>query len=1734
MEQQEASSSSRRNLGLLPVLAAVGLVFFAAWQPLWGQVSSYTMSQFSANPVNLIQSVTPMVMIATSKDHQLFTKAYDDYSDLNNDGTIETTYTHSVDYYGYFDSYKCYSYNSTYAYTGVNGTGRFEPAAITADKYCTAGNSQWSGNFLNWASMTRMDAMRKILFGGHRRVDASNDTVLERAYLPMDIHSFAKYYNGSDLGNLTPFSQPAVVSKTSTTSITVGTGSKTFTVSAFATTDWVLNDFVRIFNTASGTDILSMQGYVTGKNVSSNTVTVNVTNVYSSSGSTLATWKLLNKTREGITLCNSTINGTTVYSQNVTDPPLIRVAQGNYALWAIGEVVQCRWLEEQNTGINGTSSTGLSNNGVNYNDPTKSDIYASRGFPYKGDTGLGLFDYTARVQACNPSYLGKEQCKQYPSLNYKPIGLLQTYGDSDQMYFGMMAGTYSKHNSGGDLITDIGSMSREIATTTDGHFLTVYQGATVPNGVDDTSTKAAGIVNAFSLFRIYGYQHGGWTYSASSAGGDNCPQTALFYGNVSNGCYNWGNPFSEIYLNALRYLAGEPVTGQFRSGDSSLIAGLETPQNWACPLQSTNACARLFVVALNSANPSVDWDELDGAAYGVQTALEATSNSSALTDQVGNGENITNGTYFVGDNGVANVTGLNMCTAKSVSSLGAAKGICPMAGAEQGSYRIAGIAWWAHTHDIRATGSHALNGTQKVDTYAVQMSTGHPKLEITVPGTTSQKVIIIPACQNQSKSYYPCTLVDFKLVAPPTTTNNTTTGKAIVAWEDSLQGSDFDLDIGESINFSVTSGQVMVTTSVPFANLGNQVGVGYILSGTTADGVHIHSGDNGFASPPGMNGTVCTSCNKADVRTSGLYNLTANATASFLQDPMWYAAKWGGFQDKNGNGIPDLQSEWDAKNNTTGQLGADGIPDNYFYAANPSQLEAALDRTFLDILQRTSSGTAAAVVSTTARGEGAVYQAYFEPTRQDGVGNKASWVGTLQALWMDSYGYMREDNGNARLDDYATDPVIEFYFDETDFRTKVKRYTSASASSFSATSYTVADIDEINPLWNARTQLYFSAGTDLTTQRSYASSAANGRYIKTWIDANGNGVVDSGEFVDFVASSVSNTTYGNFDVANKQQADGLINWLRGQESPTSGYRSRTVDYDNSGTTKVMRLGDIANSSPTVAGPPKEAFDLLYGDSTYATFRSRYANRREVVYVGANDGFLHAFNSGFYDAVNQTFSINGALPGSNTSATAHPLGSEIWAYAPMNLQPHLKWLKQSDYSHVFYMDGKPRVFDAKVFTADTDHPNGWGTVLVAGMRLGGGPMTIDTQGNGLGSPNAADDRTRSSAYVIFDVTNPENPPILMAEFQLPDRSFTTVYPTVASFRALSGTDPNKWMLITGSGPNSSSTAAQSGVPSLYAYDLSTLTLTSSFTLTGGNATFMGDPVTVDWNLNYLADSIYFGTVGNSTGATGSLWKLSMSETGNATSWAAPFKLLDVSQPVSATPTVALDEKGNHWVYFGTGRLYVAADKTSTASQALYGVKDPETGVTLSTGNMFSVTSVSVYTDNSISSGLTTTGNTNVTTVQGLATAIGNVSGWYLQLTADGANPSERSLSPMSLLGSTLFATAYTPDPNQCSAEGTSRLLGLYYKTGTAYGNPSVFGSQTVTVAGQSKEESLRSISLGRGLATTPNLHTGAGKGDKQVTVVTQMSTGAVIRDDASTIAAGVRSGEISWREYPLVK
>jgi type IV pilus assembly protein PilY1 len=65
------------------------------------------------------------------------------------------------DHRGYFDQYKCYSYDSTKNY--------FIPKSLVNSKTNrTCGSNYWSGALLNWATMSAIDIFRQTLTGGNR------------------------------------------------------------------------------------------------------------------------------------------------------------------------------------------------------------------------------------------------------------------------------------------------------------------------------------------------------------------------------------------------------------------------------------------------------------------------------------------------------------------------------------------------------------------------------------------------------------------------------------------------------------------------------------------------------------------------------------------------------------------------------------------------------------------------------------------------------------------------------------------------------------------------------------------------------------------------------------------------------------------------------------------------------------------------------------------------------------------------------------------------------------------------------------------------------------------------------------------------------------------------------------------------------------------------------------------------------------------------------------------------------------------------------------------------------------------------------------------------------------------------------------------------------------------------------------------------------------------------------
>lgn len=1582
-----------------------------------------SVADYQAVPPLLAESASPMIMLAMSNDHQLFYKSFTDYDDIDGDGTLDTTYKNTIEYAGYFDSKKCYRYDGAI----------FVPSRITNNYYCnTFANDEWSGNFLNWATMTRVDQVRKVLYGGTRSSDSGSITVLERSYLPSDAHSFAKYYNGKDLGLLTPFGQ---------------------------------------LPTALG------------------------------------------GTRDsGITLCNTTYAAGKVLSQNVTAPPLVRAVRGNYSLWAANERYQCLYQEE----------TSRSNG----NDPKLTGIYAYSTSPKKTDRALqangSLYgDYIVRVKACvSEALIGNEDCRQYPNGNYKPIGILQTFGEDKATLWGLMTGSYRKNKSGGVLRKNIGSINNEINIETDGTFIAKPEGG--------------GIVQTVDQLRIVNYAHDPGYYNDA----DNCewgigafaPGTTSF---PEGNCSNWGNPFAELMLECYRYFAGASPTAEFAADDSGLIAGLNSQDSWKNPQDDSTACAQLNLIAFNTGTVSYDGDSLGGVKD-----LNTTQSASALTNIVGSGEGINGNYYFVGKSGGQNN---QLCTAKKIDGLGAVDGICPTAPRLEGSYKAAGIAYHARTHDLRSD----ITDEQTVNTYGVALAPAIPNVVLYAPGT-GRKITLLPACRNNNVGGN-CGLVDFKVVSQVVSATKVT-GSFYVSWEDSEQGADYDQDMNGILQYELTANQLTIRTDVFAESTDQALGFGFIVSGTTEDGFHTLSGIEGYT------GFGCSNCNASDAAATKALNLGVSSIdgsrVTLLESPLFYASKWGGFDDVDGNKTPNLEREWDRKNNRTGVYGADGLPDNYFFAVNPKELKTQLTHILIDILERTASGTAAAVISNTGAGDGAIYQALYNPRVTDAEGKTAvSWVGALNALFIDRFGHLREDNSAPFGQLNGADRAVNIFYDNTAKRTRIQRYSVNADGSLGGTVGQPAELTEINSIWSA--QKVLAEVSDYSVQRSqYSAKASTGRYILTGIDDNGDGLIAApyqknqvnSEVKPFLPETFIDSVDNSYrllgitiadEVGAKYQASKLIEFIRGVEG-LPGFRSRTL-LTGSGSFPWL-LGDIVHSSPAVVGKPKESWDIAANDQTYYAFKQKYKNRRQVVYVGANDGMLHAFNAGFYDAAQTRYTL------SANGETEHPLGAELWAYVPYNVLPHLQWLGLPDYPHVYTVDGPVKTFDVNIFPDDDVHPSGWGTVLVATLRFGGGDYTLDANSAPDGDPS--DDVTLRSSVVVIDVTDPERPPNVLLEYTDEQLGFTTAEPAIVKFREPSsgGFDNpavNQWFLLLGSGPYGrngfeKSQALQEAVSYQTAHVTSINLKTHSVQRfnTPTNNGFVGGIQNANWERSSSDSAIYLGTVaGDATNnASGQLLRGLLRQSAGALDITFNDLVYPVGRPVSATPFVQRDPQGDTWVYAGTGRFYVVNDNFSTQQQSYYGIREPRgadrsyTAATVLKNTLVDTSGVRSFSDGQIlKDGTAPTFNTGreVSNFSALINVVKEAGGWYFDFNRRaGRNTTQATSSDVSLV-----FTEYQPSGLKCEPEGLGFIHAPHLYGGVA-GSFAPLGLDSSVTSGDASLV-LDSVSLGYGSPSTPHIHVRA---DGSRAAVVQTSTGEITQQTIqSSPGQGARQ---SWRELPI--
>ncbi len=771
-------------------------------------------------------------------------------------------------------------------------------------------------------------------------------------------------------------------------------------------------------------------------------------------------------------------------------------------------------------------------------------------------------------------------------------------------------------------------------------------------------------------------------------------------------------------------------------------------------------------------------------------------------------------------------------------------------------------------------------------------------------------------------------------------------------------------------------------------------------------------------------------------------------------------AKDGGFIDRNNDTIPQVP-EYDKDGN--------GVPDNYFEAETGSEIEEAMMQIILDIMAKISSGSGVAVVSTGSKFGGSTVQSQFYPRRTFLTGEMLDWVGTCQSIWLDPFGNLREDNYDpaSHILHLREDYVISMQYSPMTNNVMVKRYHDDDGDGKIDTTDFVGEvpIENLLPVWDAGKYLWNNYNPP--NERNIWTSLSNGTRT------------------DFNLTN-GNTLRPYFGVGLSQaQADTIIRYIRGEDIDTIRLRSRTTDG------KVWKLGDIIHSGPVLLGPPVERYDFIYGDRSYFNYYNQYRDRRQVVYVGANDGMLHAFNAGFVEKLDDPFTPIRLNPGPGYS-----LGQELWSYIPRNLLPHLKWLKQRTYAecHVYYVDLKPYITEAQIFdSTDGVHRGGWGNILIGGMRLGGAPISCD----------AIVDSCRS-AYFAIDITDPLNP-VPMWEFTDPNLLYTVCYPTVVKVK-------NAWYLVFGSGPKTCGGEGSQNAR-IYVLDLATGTKLKEFIVPDPQS-FITNIFACDWGIDYTVDRIYFGdawykSTNPNKGWYGKIYRIDTNNDSIPDNWVMTMIMdMGFGRPITAEGSVATDEYNHLWVYFGTGRFFSDNDELDVTPQYYIGFRD-DTVHTTNPFNLYDVTNVQVDTFDVVH-----LPGGGTCAFDSLVKLVNNRLGWIRRLTT----PGERNLTTTLVLGGAVLFTTYVPTGGICSYGGEGNLYALYYKTGTAYitiGEHHGFLDDTL---GYNRIM----ISLGSGIPSEPTLYVSA----DQTKVFIQVGGGIVSPETG--IPGMPRSGVILWK------
>jgi len=461
----------------------------------------------------------------------------------------------------------------------------------------------------------------------------------------------------------------------------------------------------------------------------------------------------------------------------------------------------------------------------------------------------------------------------------------------------------------------------------------------------------------------------------------------------------------------------------------------------------------------------------------------------------------------------------------------------------------------------------------------------------------------------------------------------------------------------------------------------------------------------------------------------------------------------------------------------------------------------------------------------------------------------------------------------------------------------------------------------------------------------------------------------------------------------------LVNFLRGDKSNEGALVSTTTYYRQ----RTHLLGDIAGSEAVyVKGSPWN-----YADYQYGTFKASNASRTAMVYIGANDGMLHAFNES--------------------------TGEEAWAYVPALVLPTVYKLADKSYSslHQFYVDGTPVMADicasdcATPAVGDTASPV-WKTILVGGLNHGG------------------------RGYYALDITTPAAPKALW-EFTHENLGYSYGNPVITKLK--DGT----WVVIVASGYNNVGPGDGKGYLFILNADSGAL-IRAITTDVGDTTTPSGLARITAWanfpDNNNTAQRVYGGDL------LGNLWRFDVN--GDIPTTVDPpvydaqrlATLKDaggVAQPITSKPELG-KIAGHPVVFVATGQLLGSDDLGNTQTQSFYAIKDRLINADYGSPRPLTPPQTDPvpgdFVQQTLTSGTCGEGNPYCNEGDAIVTSSSETvdfhtnDGWFVDFPVAG----ERVSTDLRLQLGTLTFNTNTPTSGACAAVGVSFAYFLDYRTG----------------------------------------------------------------------------------------